>query len=45
MKEQEMRFIGAKILQVLRDIKNEKEIARVKGEVVAMASRFPIYPE
>jgi glycine hydroxymethyltransferase len=45
MKEQEMRFIGAKILQVLRDIKNEKEIARVEGEVVAMASRFPIYPE
>ncbi|MDD1662249.1 MAG: serine hydroxymethyltransferase [Methanomicrobiales archaeon] len=45
MKEPEMRFIAAKILQVLRDIKNEQEIARVKGEVVAMAGRFPIYPE
>jgi glycine hydroxymethyltransferase len=45
MKEPEMRFIGAKILQVLADIKNEKEIARVKGEVVAMAGRFPIHPE
>jgi glycine hydroxymethyltransferase len=45
MKEPEMRFIGAKILQVLSDIKDEQEIARVKGEVVTMASRFPIYPE
>jgi glycine hydroxymethyltransferase len=45
MKEPEMRFIGAKILQVLKDIKDEREIARVKGEVMAMASRFPIYPE
>jgi len=45
MKEAEMRFVGAKILQVLGDIGNGKEIARVKGEVVAMASRFPIYPE
>jgi glycine hydroxymethyltransferase len=45
MKEPEMRFIGAKILQVLKGIKDEREIARVKGEVMAMASRFPIYPE
>ncbi len=45
MKEAEMRFIGAKILQVLGDVRNGKEIARVKGEVVAMAGRFPIYPE
>ena len=45
MKEPEMRFIAAKILQVLKDIKDEKEIARVKGEVVAMAGRFPIHPE
>jgi glycine hydroxymethyltransferase len=44
MKEPEMRFIGTKILRVLADIRNEKEIARVKGEVVAMAGRFPIYP-
>ncbi|HVN65055.1 MAG TPA: serine hydroxymethyltransferase [Methanomicrobiales archaeon] len=45
MKEPEMRFIGAKILQVLADLKDEKGIARVKGEVTAMAGRFPIYPE
>jgi glycine hydroxymethyltransferase len=45
MKEPEMRFVGEKILQVLRDIRNEKAIARVKEEVVAMAGRFPIYPE
>jgi glycine hydroxymethyltransferase len=45
MKEPEMRFIGAKILQVLADIQDEREIARVKGEVTAMAGRFPIYPE
>jgi glycine hydroxymethyltransferase len=45
MKEAEMRFIGAKIVQVLRDIRNEQGIARVKGEVTAMAGRFPIYPE
>jgi glycine hydroxymethyltransferase len=45
MKEPEMRFIGAKILQVLKDIRNEQETVRVKGEVVAMAGRFPIYPE
>jgi glycine hydroxymethyltransferase len=45
MKEKEMRFIGEKILQVLRDIRDEKAIARVKEEVVAMAGRFPIYPE
>ena len=45
MKEAEMRFVGEKIVQVIRNIKDEREIARVKGEVVAMASRFPIYPE
>jgi hypothetical protein len=32
-------------VQVIRKIKDGAEIARVKGEVVAMASRFPIYPE
>jgi len=45
MKEAEMRFIGEKIVKVIRNIKDDAEIARVKGEVVAMASRFPIYPE
>jgi len=45
MKEPEMRFIGAKILQVLSDPKDEKGIARVKEEVAAVAGRFPIYPE
>ena len=45
MKEPEMRFVGEKIVQVIRNIKDDAVIARVKGEVVAMASRFPIYPE
>jgi len=45
MKEPEMRFIGAKILQVLADIRDEPGIARVKEEVATMAGRFPIYPE
>jgi glycine hydroxymethyltransferase len=45
MKEAEMRFVGEKIVQVIRNIKDDAQIARVKGEVVAMASRFPIYPE
>ena len=45
MKEAEMRFIGEKIVQVIHNIKDDAVIARVKGEVVAMASRFPIYPE
>jgi glycine hydroxymethyltransferase len=45
MKEPEMRFVGEKILEVLRDVRDETSISRVKGEVVAMASRFPIYPE
>jgi glycine hydroxymethyltransferase len=45
MKEAEMRFVGEKIVQVIRNIRDDAQIARVKGEVVAMASRFPIYPE
>jgi glycine hydroxymethyltransferase len=45
MKEPEMRFIGAKILQVLSDIRDEPGIARVRDEVASMATRFPIYPE
>jgi glycine hydroxymethyltransferase len=45
MKEAEMRFVGEKIVQVIRNLKDDAQIARVKGEVVAMASRFPIYPE
>jgi len=45
MKEPEMRFIGEKIVQVIQHIRDDAVIARVKGEVVAMASRFPIYPE
>jgi glycine hydroxymethyltransferase len=45
MKESDMRFVGEKIVQVIMNIKDDAIIARVKGEVVAMASRFPIYPE
>ncbi|MDD1678212.1 MAG: serine hydroxymethyltransferase [Methanomicrobiales archaeon] len=45
MKEAEMEQIGALIAQVLRDIHDEAVIRKVKDEVVALASRFPIYPE
>jgi glycine hydroxymethyltransferase len=45
MKEAEMRSVGEKIVKVIKNIKDEREIARVKEEVIAMASRFPIYPE
>jgi glycine hydroxymethyltransferase len=44
MKEDEMHAIGEYIGRVLRDIRDEAEIGRVKKEVVALASRFPLYP-
>jgi glycine hydroxymethyltransferase len=45
MKVAEMERIGALIARVLKDIHDEKAIKQVKEEVVALASRFPIYPE
>ncbi len=45
MKEGEMRLVGDYIGRVLRDIRNEAEIRKVKEEVTALASRYPLYPE
>jgi len=45
MKEGEMRVIGKMIARVLSDIKNTSAIREVKEEVLALAGRFPIYPE
>jgi glycine hydroxymethyltransferase len=45
MKDGEMEQIGNLIAQVLKDIRDETVIRRVKDEVVTLASRFPIYPQ
>jgi glycine hydroxymethyltransferase len=45
MKEAEMRLIGSWIALVIRDIKNEKTIKDVRGNVEALSSRFTLYPE
>ena len=45
MKEEEMRFIGDRIAQVLKDMTNTARQTEVKAEVQALASKFPIYPE
>ncbi len=44
MKEGEMRLVGDYIGRVLRDIRDEAEIRRVKDEVTGLASRYPLYP-
>ncbi|MDD1657280.1 MAG: serine hydroxymethyltransferase [Methanomicrobiales archaeon] len=45
MKEEEMRFIGDRIAQLLKDMTNTARQTEVKAEVQALASKFPIYPE
>ena len=45
MKEEEMRFVGDRIAQVLKDMTNTARQTEVKAEVQALASKFPIYPE
>jgi glycine hydroxymethyltransferase len=45
MKTGEMEQIGALIAEVLKDIRDETVIRKVKNEVVTLASRFPIYPQ
>jgi len=45
MKEAEMRLIGNWISTIIKDIKNEATIRDVHAKVVAMSSKFPIYPE
>ncbi len=45
MKEDEMRAIGAWIVEVLEDPTNERLQARIRGEVEDLCSLHPIYPE
>jgi glycine hydroxymethyltransferase len=45
MKEDEMRAIGAWIVEVLGDPTNERLQARIRGEVEDLCSLHPIYPE
>ena len=45
MKEAEMRLIGSWIANVIKDIRNEKNIRDVHGKVEALAGRFTLYPE
>lgn len=43
MKEREMKRIAKWIGEILKDIQNEKTIARIKGEVKELCDRFPLY--
>ncbi|MCG2678207.1 serine hydroxymethyltransferase [bacterium] len=43
MKEEEMKRIAKWIGEILKDIQNEKTIARIKGEVKELCDRFPLY--
>jgi glycine hydroxymethyltransferase len=45
MKEAEMRLIGSWIASVIKDIRNEKNIKDVRGNVEALAGKFTLYPE
>jgi len=45
MKEDEMRRIGAWIVEVLNDPTKEDLISRVKGEVAEMCEGFPMYED
>lgn len=43
MKEAEMKIIGKMISDILHNVKNEELISRIRGEVLEMTKRFPIY--
>jgi len=45
MKENEMREIAFLIDKVLSDIRNESVTARVRGQVLDLSRRFPLYAE
>ncbi len=45
MKEENMRQIGHWIATIVKDIKNEAVIGKIRTEVEAMATRYPLYPE
>ena len=42
MKEPEMRRIGELILRLIRE--GEDAVAEVRGEVLSLCERFPLYP-
>ena len=45
MKEEQMRIIADQIAGILKDVSNTARIERVRGEVEAMAGKYPLYPE
>ena len=45
MGEPEFRKIGEWIADVLHDPNDEKRLARVKDEILALCAKFPLYPE
>lgn len=45
MKEKEMVQIADMITTVLRDIKNEETIARVRNQAKELCAKFPLYPD
>jgi len=49
MKEEEMKQIGHWIARVVKDIARDrtskKAITEVREEVIALASKYPLYPE
>ena len=45
MKEEQMHQIGDYIASILKDISNTAQIARIEKEVIAMAGKYPLYPE
>lgn len=45
MKEENMRQIGHWIASIVKDIKNEAVIGKIRADVEAMATRYPLYPE
>ncbi|MDD1690792.1 MAG: serine hydroxymethyltransferase [Methanoregula sp.] len=45
MKEAEMRLIGNWIATIVKDVRNEAAAKDIHAKVVALASRFTLYPE
>ncbi|MDR1911043.1 MAG: serine hydroxymethyltransferase [Helicobacteraceae bacterium] len=45
MKEEEFRFIGEKISDILDDIANEKRQIAIAEEIKALSKRFPVYSQ
>ena len=43
MKESEMKIIGAWIVSVLKDPKNEKQLLKIRSQVKELCQQFPIY--